>query len=219
MRKILIVCGIVVSLPIVLFLLNVSATSPLSAIWTVRLSAPYGLRAGDGVEEAGRRIGSVVGVEPRGSDGADIYITLDPDSRDRLRERSTFLVMTPAGSTRPILNLVVFDEHSPVLPPGSALTGTESETELELKRQLTAMEGAVHVLTRQLEDLRSTVEKTRKSEEKKRLEESVGGLFDTVRRTGDDLEHAVTQELDRWKKTYDKLLPPPGREKPARFAS
>lgn len=215
MRKIILIC--VISLPL-LFLLSVYATPPTSPSWTVRLRAAHGLRAGDAVEEAGRRIGQVLGVEVRGVDVTDILITLDAGSRDRLRERSTFLVTTPTAATRPVLRLIVFDETSPVLPPGSQITGVESEMELELKRQLLAMEGAVRVLTQQLDDLRRTLAKTERSEEKRRLEESVGTLFGTLRRTRDDVEHLVTQELERWKKLYEKLAPRE-REKPARFVS
>ena len=219
MRKIIIIGA--VSLPL-LFLLSVYATPPISPTWTVQLHAAHGLRAGDAVEEAGRRIGQVVGVEPRtvggGGDGTDILITLDPSSRDRLRERSTFLVTAPVASMRPVLSLVVFDEHSPALPPGSYIAGAESELELEFKRQLLVMEGAVRVLNQQLDDLRQTLDKTTRSEEKRRLEESVGGLFDSLRRTGDDLQRTLTQELDRWKRLSDKLFPR-DRDRPARFVS
>ena len=119
---------------------------------------------------------------------------------------------------RPVLSLVVFDEHSPILPPGSYIAGAESELELEFKRQLLAMEGAVRVLNQQLDDLRQTLDKTTRSEEKRRLEESVGGLFDSLRRTGDDLQRTLTQELDRWKRLSDKLFPR-DRDRPARFVS
>ena len=216
MRKIISVGA--VSLPL-LFLLSVYATPPASPTWTVRLRATHGFTVGDPVEEAGRRIGQIVGVEPRlDAGGTDVVITLDPGFSDRLRERSTFLVTKPAGATRPALSLVVFDEQSPVLPPGSQITAVESATELELKRQLMAMEGAVRVLTHQLDELRQALDKTSRSEEKRRLEESVGGLADTVRRTGDDLEKAAAREIARWKRLYDRLFPR-DRDKPVRLVS
>jgi hypothetical protein len=219
MRKIIIMGAISVPL---LFLLSVYATPPASPTWTVRLRAAHGLRVGDPVEEAGRHIGHVVGVVPRteatGDVGTDVLITLEPGSRDRVRERSTFLVTKPAGSTRPVLNLVVFEDHSPVLPPGSQITGVESEMELELRRQLLAMEGAVRVFTHQLDELRQTLDQASRSEEKRRLEESMGGLADSLRRTRDDFGRVLTQEMARWKKLYDKLFPPE-REKPVRLVS
>jgi len=177
---------------------------------------------GDAVEEAGHRIGQVVGVVPyteaSGEAGTDILITLNSSSRDRLRERATFLVTEPARAARPVLTLVVFDEHSPPLPPGSQIAGAESELELELKRQIAAMEGAAQVFTRQLDDLRQTLDKTNRSEEKRRLEDSVGGLAATLRRTRDDVVRVLTEEVGRWKKLYDKLFPPE-REKPVKLVS
>src|SRR5262245_41678322 len=109
-------------------LLRVYATPPPVATtptWTVHFTVSHGLMAGDPVEEAGRRIGDVVGVVPHtapdGESGVDVTITLDSIAQTRLRERSTFLVTTPTGSTRPVLNLIVFDDTSPVLPPGSRI--------------------------------------------------------------------------------------------------
>ncbi|HJY84157.1 MAG TPA: hypothetical protein VKK81_24110, partial [Candidatus Binatia bacterium] len=109
-------------------------------------------------------------------------------------------------------------EQSPPLPPGSQIAGVESELELELKRQVVAMEGAVHVFTRQLDDLRQTLDKASHSEERKRLDDSVGGLVDTLRRTRDDAIRVLTEEMGRWKKFYEKLFPPE-REKPVRLVS
>ncbi|HEV8714905.1 MAG TPA: hypothetical protein VGX03_19010 [Candidatus Binatia bacterium] len=222
MRKIIYMAAI--GLPL-LFLLSVYAippTVPESPLWTVRLRAAHSLVAGDAVEEAGHRIGQVVGItpysEPNGEVGTDIFITLDPSSRDRLRERATFLVTKPAGRVRPVLTLVVFDEHSPPLPPGSQIAGAESELELELKRQVVAMEGAVRVFSRQIDDLRQTLDKASHSEERKRLDDSVGGLAETLRRTRDDALRVFTEEMGRWKKFYDKLFPPE-RAKPVRFVS
>jgi hypothetical protein len=177
---------------------------------------------GDAVEEAGQRIGQVVGIAPyteaSGEAGIDILITVSPGSRDRLRERATFLVTEPVGAARPVLTLVVFDEYNPPLPPGSRIAGAESELELELKRQVVAMEGTVREFTRQLDDLRQTLDKTSRSEEKRKLEESVGGLFDTLRRTRDDAARILTEEMGRWKKLYDKLFSPE-REKPVKLVS
>src|SRR5215813_8470340 len=75
MRKIIFIAAI--GLPL-LFLLRVYAiplTVPESPLWTVRLHAAHGLVAGDAVEEAGQRIGQVVGVtpysEPSGEVGTD----------------------------------------------------------------------------------------------------------------------------------------------------
>jgi hypothetical protein len=222
MRKIIFIAAI--GLPL-LFLLRVYAippTVPESPLWTVRLRAAHGLIAGDAVEEAGQRIGQVVGVtpysEPGGEVGTDVFITLEPSYRDRLRERATFLVSEPAGRARPVLTLVVFDEHSPPLPPGSQVAGAESELELELKRQVVAMEGAVRVFSHQIDDLRQTLDKASHSEERKRLDDSVGGLADTLRRTRDDAIRVLTEEMGRWKKFYDKLFAPE-RVKPVRFVS
>jgi len=219
MRKIILITA--VSLPL-LFLLSVYATPPAAPVWTVRLRAAHGLMVGDAVEEAGHRIGQVVGVVPyteaSGEAGTDILITLNSSSRDRLRERATFLVTEPARAARPVLTLVVFDEHSPPLPSGSQIAGVESELELELKRQIVAMEGAARVFTRQLDDLRQTLDKANRSEEKRRLEDSVGGLAETLRRTRDDVVRVLTEEVGRWKKLYDKLFPPE-REKPVKLVS
>jgi hypothetical protein len=222
MRKIIFIAA--VGLPL-LFLLSVYAippTVPESPLWTVRLRAAHGLIVGDAVEEAGHRIGQVVGVtpysEPNGEVGSDIFITLDPSYRDRLRERATFLVSEPPGRVRPVLTLVVFDEHSPPLPPGSQVAGAESELELELKRQVVAMEGAVRVFSRQIDDLRQTLDKASHSEERKRLDDSVGGLVETLRRTRNDAIRVLTEEMGRWKKFYDKLFPAE-RAKPVRFVS
>jgi ABC-type transporter Mla subunit MlaD len=219
MRKLLLIG--VVSLPL-LFLLSVYATPPTTPTWTVRLHASHNFQVGDSVEEAGQQIGQIVEVipyrDPAGGGGTDLVITLAPPYRDRVREHSTFVVKKPSGSPRPVLILVVFDEHSPVLPPGSRVAGAESEMELGLKRQMMAMENAVRVFTRQLEDLRQTLDQASRSEEKQRLENSVSGLIDTLRQTRDDLTRVLTQELAKWKKFYDKLFPPE-REKPVRMVS
>lgn len=210
-----------VSLPLLL-LLSVSATPPAPPTWIVKLRAAHGFQPGDLVEEASHPIGHVVAVIPHrdatGMGGTDLVITLDPLYRERLRTRSTFLVRKPSGAGRPVLRLVVFDESSPLLPPESQITAAESDTELELKRQLMVIEGAVRALTQQLDDLRHGLDQATRSEEKQRLEESVGGLMETLRRTRDDLARALTEELARWKKLYDKLFPP-AREKPVRVVS
>jgi hypothetical protein len=220
MRK-LFLCG-TVSLPLLL-LLSVSATPPAPPTWMVTLRTAHGFQPGDlVVEEGSNPIGHVVAVVPHkdasGMEGTDLVITLDPPYRDRLRTRSTFLVKKPSGSGRPVLHLVVFDESSPALPPESQISAAESDTELELKRQLIVMEGAVRALTRQLDELRHGLDKAMRSEEKQRLEESVSGLIETLRRTRDDLARALTEELARWKKLYDHLWPPE-REKPVRVVS
>jgi hypothetical protein len=197
----------------VLFLLRVYAmTSPVTATWTVRLTENRGLVAGDTVEEAGERIGQVVEVAPHrapdGESGFDILITLDPSHQDQLRERSTFVVAIPPGLTRPVLTLVVFDEKSPVLPPGSCIAGVGSEMELEVKRQLAALDSTVRGVARQLDILWKVLDKTSKSEEKKKLEESVKGLASTIDRTRNDVMRIVTEEMARWKKLFDKFFPP-----------
>ncbi len=196
-----------------LFLLRVYATtSPATATWTVRLMEDHGLVAGDTVEESGERIGQVVEVAshtaPDGESGFDVLITLDRSHQNRLRERSTFVVAMPPGSTRPVLTLVVFDEKSPPLPPGSRIAGVGSEMELEVKRQLAALDSTVRGVARQLDILRQVLDKTSKSEEKRKLEESIGGLAATLHRTQNEVMRIVTEEIARWKKLFDKFFPP-----------
>ena len=200
-----------------LFLLRVYATTaPVTATWTVRLTENHGLVAGDTVEEAGGRIGHVVEVAPHtatdGESGFDILITLDRSHQNRLRERSTFVVDMPPGATRPVLTLVVFDEKSPVLPPGSRITGVGSEMELEVKRQLAALDSTVRGVARQLDTLRQVLDKTSKSEEKRKLEDSIGDLAATIHRTQSDVIRIVTEEIARWKKLYEKFFPPEAEE-------
>ena len=108
---------------------------------------------------------------------------------------------------RPVLILVVFDERSPPLSPGSQIAGAESELELELKRQVVAMEGAVRVFSQQIDRLRQTLDKARHSEERKRLDDSVRGLVDPSGEPATIL-YAYLQESGQWKKFCDKLFPP-----------
>ncbi len=215
MRKWIVVVVLCVSS---FFLLRVYATTaPVTATWTVRLADNHGFIAGDTVaEEGGARIGHVVDVAPHsasdGEAGFDVGITLDPGHRERLRERSTFVVATPPGSTRPVLRLVVFDETSPVLPPGSRIAGVGSELEMEIKRQIAALDSTVRGVTQQLDVLRQVLDKTSKSEGKRKLEESVGGLAATIQRTQADVIRIVTEEIARWKKLYEKFFPPEAEE-------
>ena len=198
-----------------LLLLRVYATTPpatTTPTWTVRFTESHGLMAGDAVEEAGHQIGKVVSVAPHSAPdregGIDVTITLTPDAQIRLRQRSTFLVTTPTGSVHPVMSLVVFDEQSPVLPPGSRIAGADSEMELEIKRQIATLDSTVRDVTQQLDQWRQVLDKTSKSEEKRKLEESVAGLAATFHRTRDDFIRIVTEELARWKKLYEKLFPP-----------
>ena len=210
MRKVLLIS--VFCLSSFLLLRVYATTPPTTPTWTISFSASHGLVVGDTVEEAGRRIGEVVGVAPHtvpdGEKGVDVTITLDSAAQPRLRERSTFLVTTPAGSTRPVLNLIVFDDTSPVLPPGSRILGAESEMELEIKKQIATLDSAVRDVTQQLEQWRQVLDKTSKSEEKRKLEESVAGLGATIQRTRNEFIRIVTEEIARWKKLFDKLFPP-----------
>jgi hypothetical protein len=80
------------------------------------------------------------------------------------------------------------------------------------------MEGAVRVFSQQIDGLRQTLDKASHSEERKRLDDSVGGLVDTLRRTRDDTIRILTEEMGRWKKFYDTLFPSE-RGKPSRFVS
>jgi predicted nucleic acid-binding Zn-ribbon protein len=79
--------------------------------------------------------------------------------------------------------------------------------EVELKRQLSAATGVIRDLGRQLDDWRDTLDRASRSEEMKKLEEGAGGLIDTLRRAQDDLSRAVTREIDRLRRLYDKLFP------------
>jgi hypothetical protein len=163
------------------------------------------------VEEQGRRIGRVVAVNEYAESGklpgTEILIAVDESFRERIHEQATVVVTKPPGADRPILQLVVFDEKSPRLPPGSAIAGAESELEVELKRQLLAASGAIRDLSRQLDDWRDALDKASRSEELKKLEDSAGGLIDTLRRARDDLARTIDREITRLKKLYDTLFP------------
>lgn len=209
MRKILFLSVLGVA---ILFLLNVFATPPLEPGWTVRLRATHGLQEGDAVEEGERTIGRVIDVESRSDkDGipeVEVRIALDPLFRDRVRERSTFLVTTPPGAARPVLKLIVFDDNSPTLPPGSVIAGAESSTEVELKRQLATAQGVVRDLSQQLEKWGQALDRASRSEELKKLEDSAGGFLATLQKAQEDLARTVTREMDRLKRLYEKLFPP-----------
>jgi ABC-type transporter Mla subunit MlaD len=208
LRKILFLSAVGVA---VLLLLNVFATPTTRSTWTVRLRAPHGLQAGDVVEEGERRIGRVVAINEYAESGkpprTDVLIAIDSSFRERMREQATVLVTTPPGADRPILRLIVFDEHSSPLPPGSIIAGAESEMEVELKRQLAAATGAIRDLSRQLDDWSQTLDKASRSEELKKLEDSAGGLIDTLRQAQEDLTRVINREIARLKKLYDKLFP------------
>ena len=185
-----------------------STTEPAPApTWTVELRNSKGIQAGDRVEEAGQAIGHVVRMDTS-TTPTQIVITLFPDTQDRLRERTTFFVAESPGSARPALRLVVFDPQSAPLPPGSVIAGAESEMEVELRRQLAAMESAVQTFTKQVETFNRALDTTKKSEEKRQLEDSVGNLFDTLQQTRDDVTQALGEEVERWKDLYDQLFPP-----------
>ena len=203
MRKLMLALSL--GLPLY-FLLSVTATPPAAPTWTVQLRNSKGLQTGDLVEEAGQPIGHVVRVDAH-STPVHIVITLDPDARDRLRERATLFVITSTGAGRPVLRLVVFDKHSPPLPSGSVIAGAESEIEVELRRQLAAMESAVQTFTQQVETFNRALNQTHRSEEKRQLEESVGNLFDTLQQTRDEVTQSLSKEVDRWQKLYERLFP------------
>jgi|GEM_PF-5820157 len=213
MRKYLF--GAVVCLSIVV-LLHVFATppslTPSTPIWTVQFPSAHDLKVGAVVEETGQPIGKVVAVKPHtgsdGNGGTDVVVTLDPHGQQRLRENSTFFVTPATGTTEPSLRLVVFDEKSPVLPPGSHVKGADSELAVELKRQIAGLDSTVREVSRQLDQFRGALDSVSKSEEKRRLEESVIGLAETFRRVQDDVTRVVTEELARWKHIFDKIFPP-----------
>ena len=195
-----------------LLLLHSFATPPaLAPTWTVRLPATHGLKAGAIIEETGKPIGKVVAVKPHsasdGERGTDVIVTLDLSSQQRLRENSTFLVAPSTGTTEPGLRLVVFDETSPVLPPGSHIKGAESELAVELKKQIAGLDSTVREVSRQLDKFRGALDSASKSEEKRKLEEGVEGLVVTVRRVQDDVIRVVTEELARWKQIFEKIFP------------
>src|SRR3712207_8378755 len=54
-----------------------------------------------------------------GTEATDVVVTLDASGQQRLRENSTFFVTPATSTTGPGLRLVVFDEKSPIVPPGS----------------------------------------------------------------------------------------------------
>ncbi|MGE0680449.1 MAG: hypothetical protein AB7P69_06015 [Candidatus Binatia bacterium] len=208
LRKIFLLSAVGVA---ALFLLNVFATPTVESTWTVRLRSPHGLQVGDAVEEGTHRIGRVVAVNEYAEHGkppmADVLIAIDSSFRERLRDQATVLVTTPPGAGRPVLRLIVFDEHSAPLPPGSIIAGAESNMEVELKRQLLTATGAMRDLSRQLDDWSQTLDKASRSEELKKLEDSAGGLIDTLRQAQADLTRAIDREITRLKKLYDKLFP------------
>lgn len=203
MRKLVVALSL--GLPLYFFL-SVWATSPSAPTWTVQLRNSKGLQTGDLVEEAGQPIGHVVRVDAR-STPVHIVMTLDFDARDRLRQRATLFVITPTGASRPVLRLVVFDKHSPPLPSASVIAGAESEIEVELRRQLAAMESAVQTFTQQVETFNRALDQTQRSEEKRQLEDSVGNLFDTLQQTEAEVTQSLSEEVDRWEKLYERLFP------------
>ncbi len=195
-----------------LLLLRVFATpSALAPTWIVQLPAAHGLRAGAVIEETGAPIGKVVAVKAHltadGESGTDVIVTLDPNGQQRLRENATFFVTPATGTTGPGLRLVVFDEKSPLLPPGSHIKGAESELAVELKRQIAGIDSTVREVSRQLDKFRGALDSASKSEEKRKLEEGVEGLAATVRRVQDDVTRVVTEELARWKQIFEKIFP------------
>jgi len=78
---------------------------------------------------------------------------------------------------------------------------------VELKRQLFAATGAIRDLSRQLDDWGQTLDKASKSDELKKLEDSAGGLIDTIKKAREDFSRAVDREITRLKKLYEKLFP------------
>ena len=201
-----------------LLLLHSFATPPaVVPTWTVRLPATHGLKAGAIIEETGKPIGKVVAVKPHnasdGENGTDVVVTLDPSGQQRLRENSTFFVAPSTGTTEPGLRLVVFDETSPVLPPGSHIKGAESELAVELKKQIAGLDSTVREVSRQLDKFRGALDSVSKSEEKRKLEEGVEGLLVTMQRVQNDVVRVVTKELARWKQIFDKIFPAETTEK------
>lgn len=206
LRKMLVlgVVGIVV-----LWLINVFATQTTEPTWIVRLPQASGLQVGDAVEEGNQQVGRVVSLSFPEEDTSrtEVRVTLAPSVRERLREHTTAFVATPPGADRPVLQLVVFDEPGPALPPESTISGVNSQMEAEMKRQLLAASGVIRDLSRQLEGWGQALDRTLQSEEMKKLEDSAGGLADTLRRTQDELSRAVTREIERLRKLYDKIFP------------
>lgn len=186
--------------------------TPATPTWTVQLPSTHALKVGAVVEETGRPIGKVVAVRARstsdGIGGTDVVVTLDPSAHQRLKENSTFLLTTPTGAAEPRLRLVVFDETSPVLPPGSRVKGADSELAVELKKHIAGLDSTVREVSRQLDQFRGALDNVSRSEEKRKLEEGVEGLVATVRRVQDDITRVVSEELVRWKQIFDKIFPP-----------
>ena len=194
-----------------LLLLYVFATPPsLTPTWTVQMSTAPGLKPGAVVEETGRPIGKVIAVHPSTTNGGgstDVVVTLDPTAYQRLKENSTFLLTPTTGTTEPGLRLVVFDETSPVLPPGSRVKGADSELAVELKKQIAGIDSTVREVSRQLDQFRGALESVSKSEEKRKLEEGIEQLAVTVRRVQDDIARVLTEELARWRQMFEKIFP------------
>ena len=219
MRKIILlgIMGVSGAIGLLFFLLlNVSAMPPSDSSdladpsWTIRLQNTHGLAFGDIVEEAGSRIGRVLSVsDVVGSPEKDVVITLNALFEDRLCERSTFFVKPsqPQGYGRPVLNLVVFDETSPLLPPGSQIAGAESEAEVEVRRQMVLMESAVQGLAKGLQSFSKTLETASRSKEKKQLEDSAVNLFERFKESEDEIMDTLTKEMERWRKLFEKLAP------------
>jgi ABC-type transporter Mla subunit MlaD len=208
MRKYLF--GAVFCLSALLFLYTFATPPSLTPTWTVQMPTAHGLKPGAVVEETGRPIGKVIAVHPsttNGGVGTDVVVTLDPTAHQRLKENSTFLLTPTTGTTEPGLRLVVFDETSPVLPPGSRVRGADSELAVELKKQIAGIDSTVREVSRQLDQFRGALESVSKSEEKRRLEEGIEGLAVTVRRVQDDIARVITEELARWRQIFEKIFP------------
>ena len=89
-----------------------------------------------------------------------------------------------------------------------ALLGLAQRWNWRSKRQLAALDRTVRGVAQQLDVFRQVLDKTSKSEEKRKLEESIGGLAATIDRTRNDAIRIVTEEIARWKKLFDKFFPP-----------
>ena len=191
------------ALPLLLLLVSVAAAGePLDLV--VDFTSSKGLETGAPVRSGDEPLGTVTSVGFGESDTVEVRLRIEPDHRETIREKSTFVIVAREGEEA-FVEYYVLDPASPPARDGSRFEGAFSVAEVWLRRGRISSEELSRALESGMEEFRENLDALRKSPEWEKLRDEMARMLAQMRSAGEDLARLLEEQLPRLRRELDEL--------------